>query len=463
MNLKYFLLVFCIGFTSLLNAQKWAQVLEEGGSYLQVKKAFEAEWEGKAYQRSSGYKPFKRFENFHEPRLYPEYKWPDPMALWNEVQKVSKDKKDSNKAAVSSVWSPLGPGAWTDGAGWNAGLGRINVVMVDPNSPNIIYVGAPSGGLWKSTNGGNSWSCLTDDQAVLGVSDMQIDPNNSNVIYIATGDGDASDTYSVGVLKSTNGGNTWSTTGLNYQVTETRRIRRLIMHPTNSNILFAATTNGLFKTTNGGTSWTEVSGSSFQDLAFKPNDPTVVYAVNDKFYKSTNSGNSFTQISSGLPPANQVNRYKIGVSPDEPNWVYLVCGKQSNSTFKGMYRSTNSGNSFALQANSPNIFGYSTTGSDNSGQSWYDLAISVDPNDASTMWVGGVNVWKSTDNGVTYTIQTNWTYPNGIGYTHADIHYLNIYNGDLYCGSDGGVLFLLMEVIIGPINPRDFKLPNFIS
>ena len=441
--MKQYLLafLFVIGSISILPAQRWAQVFEEGGSYLDVKKTFKQEWEGKPYQRSSGYKQFKRLENFYDPRLYPDYKWPDPMIVWKEMEAASKAKKNkqSSKSASTSTWTPIGPTSWTDGSGWNAGLGRINVVMVDPNNSNTIYVGAPAGGLWKSTNGGNSWSCLTDNQAVLGVSDMEIDPNNSNIIYLATGDGDASDTYSVGVLKSTNGGTTWTTTGLNFQVTQTRRIRRLIMHPTNSNILFAATTNGLYKTSNGGNSWTLITSNSFQDLAFKPGDPTVVYAVNDEFYKSTNTGNSFTQITSGLPPDNQVNRYKIGVSEDEPSWVYLVCGKQSDSTFKGMYRSTNSGNSFTLQANSPNIFGYSPTGSDSAGQSWYDLAIVVDPNDASTMWVGGVNIWKSTDGGVTYTIQTNWTYPNGIGYTHADIHYLNIYNGDLYCGSDGGV------------------------
>lgn len=438
MNFKHLFLVILTGFSFQLSAQRWIQTLEDGGSYLQVKKTFEVEWQNKPYQRSSGYKPFKRFEHFFEQRLYPDYKWPNPMAVWEEMETAKKDKS-ANKSASTSTWTPIGPTSWTDGAGWNAGLGRINVVMVDPNNPNTIYVGAPAGGLWKSTNGGNTWNCLTDNQAVLGVSDMQIDPNNSNIIYLATGDGDASNTYSVGVIKSTDGGNTWATTGLNFQVTQTRRIRRLIMHPSNSNILLAATTNGLYKTTNGGTSWTVVSSQSLQDLAFKPNNPSVIYAVNDKFFKSTNTGNSFTEISSGLPPDNQVNRYKIGVSADQPNWVYLVCGKQSDSTFKGMYRSTNSGTNFSLQANSPNIFGYSPTGSDSSGQSWYDLAIVVDPNDASTMWVGGVNNWKSTDGGVTYTIQTNWTYPNSIGYTHADIHYLNIYNGDLYCGSDGGV------------------------
>ena len=434
MKLKYFLTFLLLGLLSNAYAQKWAEVFETGGSYLEVKKAFYDEWKDKPYVRSSGYKPFKRFENFYEDRLYPEYKWPNPMQVWNEYHAVA------GKMPVSTnQWQPVGPTSWTDGAGWNAGLGRINVIYVDPNNPSIIYVGAPAGGLWKSTDGGSSWTCLTDDQPVLGVSDMEIDPNNSNVIYLATGDGDASDTYSVGVIKSTNGGLTWNTTGLNFQVTQTRRIRRLIMHPTDANILFAATTNGLYRTTNGGTSWTQINTNNYQDLAFKPGDPTTVYAVNDKFYKSTNGGTSFTQITAGLPPDNEVNRYKIGVSADEPNYVYIVCGKQGDSTFKGMYRSTNSGTSFSLQANSPNIFGYSQDGSDSAGQSWYDLAIVVDPNDANTMWVGGVNIWKSTDGGVTYFPQTHWIYPNNNGYTHADIHYLQMYNGSIYVGSDGGV------------------------
>ena len=430
------LLVFCVLLFLQLPAQNWIQEWEKGKSFEEVKASFDAEWRGKEYTRSKGYKQYYRFEYFFEPRIFPDNKWPDPMQVWKERQAV---QKLSVPESTTNQWNPLGPSDWVDGSGWNAGVGRINVVRVDPNSSNTIYVGAPAGGLWKSSDSGLTWSCLTDNQAVLGVSDICIDPNNSNTIYIATGDGDGADTYSVGVLKSTDGGQTWQTTGLNFQVTQSRRIRRLLIDPSNSNILYAAATNGLYKTVNAGSSWSSISSLGFQDLAFKPGNSSIVYAVNDAFYKSTDSGQSFNQISNGLPNASTVNRYKIGVSPDAPSWVYLVGGKEVDSTFKGLYLSTNSGASFSLQSDSPNIFGYSTSGNDDAGQSGYDLAISVDPSDASTLYVGAINVWKSDDAGLSLEAKTYWVYPNNTGYTHADIHFLGHQNGILYCGSDGGV------------------------
>ena len=86
------------------------------------------------------------------------------------------------------------------------GQGRVNTFIIDPNNSSTFYVGAPSGGIWKSTDSGINWSPLSDQIPQIGVSGIAIDPDNSDIIYIATGDDDARDTYSVGVLKSTNGG-----------------------------------------------------------------------------------------------------------------------------------------------------------------------------------------------------------------------------------------------------------------
>jgi photosystem II stability/assembly factor-like uncharacterized protein len=112
-------------------------------------------------------------------------------------------------------------------AGGNAG--RINFVRFHPTNTNIIYVGAPVGGLWITTNGGTSWTTNTDQLAVIGCSDIAIDPSNTNIMYLATGDGDAGDSYSIGVLKSTDGGVTWNTTGLTWAVSLGRTISKLII------------------------------------------------------------------------------------------------------------------------------------------------------------------------------------------------------------------------------------------
>ena len=131
---------------------------------------------------------------------------------------------------------------------WNPGIGRINVIAREPGNPQTIYIGSPSGGLWKTTDEGANWLTLTDNQPVLGVSAIEIDYTNTDIIYIGTGDKDAADNYSVGVLKSTDGGTTWNTTGLDWTINQNRTIAKLIMNPDDPSILFAATTNGLYKT-----------------------------------------------------------------------------------------------------------------------------------------------------------------------------------------------------------------------
>jgi photosystem II stability/assembly factor-like uncharacterized protein len=432
-------LIFMFISCHLLRAQQWIEMMDAGVDFYTIRDSFNQLWDNVPYERGKGYKQFKRWEWFMEQRVYPTGEYFNPMAAWAEFEKFLKTQ-DENHEKNNGNWTSLGPSNWIDGAGWNAGNGRINVVVQDPVNANTIYVGAASGGLWRSTNGGTSWTNLTDNQAVLGVSGIAIDPTNPNIIYIGTGDGDGSDTYSIGVLKSTDGGATWNTTGLNWTVTQSRVIRKILMHPTDPLTLFAATSNGTYRTTNGGTSWTQVqSGISVQDVEFKPGDPSIVYTCTDQFYRSTNGGASFTLVTTGLPTAANINRFKIAVSPHQPDWVYVVGGKQSNSTFEGIYRSTDSGQSFTVGTNTPNMFGYATNGGDTSGQSWYDMAITVNPANANEVYIAGINVWKSTDGGTNFTIMTQWQFPNSIGYVHADVHDLAFYGNNLYCGSDGGV------------------------
>ncbi|MEY3368177.1 MAG: hypothetical protein RI973_1332 [Bacteroidota bacterium] len=431
-------------------SQRWIEMAEQSVNFFTVRDSFYKEWEGKPYERGKGYKQFKRWEWFMEQRVGPDGTF-DPTRAWRETEKfkAAKYPQSKNLPPVGVTWTPLGPTSWTTGAGWNAGNGRINVVVQDPVNSNIIYVGAASGGLWKSTDGGTTWTPLTDNQAVLGVSGIAIDPANPNTIYIGTGDGDGFDTYGVGVLKSTDGGITWNTTGLSITGPyDYLAVKELLMHPANPGILFAATTRGLYKTTDAAATWTKVltgtvSGFTFevgiQDVKFHPSDPNIIYACTDEFFRSTDGGNTFTQITSGLPAASSINRFKIAVSADEPDWVYVVGGKEYAHTFQGIYRSTDAGQNFNTGTNAPNMFGYSSIGADNLGQSWYDMAIVVNPADANEVYIGGINIWKSTDGGTSFTIKTQWEIPNPIGYVHADIHDLTFHGTRLYVGSDGGI------------------------
>lgn len=460
--------LICFFSLQLLNAQEYVRLMEnQNANFYDIQKAFNKHWKNKSYEKGKGWKQFKRWEWFMEPRVYPTGKLPNPSLVYNEFTKFkntySAKKKTNNKAAN---WTPLGPTNWNS-IGWNPGIGRINAITVDPNNSNIIYVGTPAGGCWKSTNGGNSWTPLTDDMATLGVSGIAIDPNNSNVVYIATGDGDGNDTYSIGVMKSTDGGSTWNSTGLNWSTSQTRVMRKIIIDPNNSNILFVATSNGLYKTVDAGITFTNVLGGSIRDVEFNPSNSSTIFAcTNTSYHKSTNGGNSFSNITNGVPQSG-IGRMAIAVTPDDTNYVYLLASDATTSGFYGLYRSTDGGNNFSLRTNTPNVFGYNTSGNDSGGQSWYDMALAVSPTNKFEVYTGGINVWKSTNGGATLFALSRWNWPTGsYEYVHADIHTLDFYGNDLFCGSDGGIFKSsnsgnnFIDLTAGIQNSQFYRLSN---
>ena len=126
------------------------------------------------------------------------------------------------------------------------------------------------------------------------------------------------------------------------------------------------------------------------------------------------------------------------MTPDNSSYVYAVFGNNSTG-YIGLYRSFDSGISFGLKSNSPNILGWEVDGSDAGSQANSDLAIAVNPNDVGEVWIGGVNVWRSDDFGTTWNIVTHWNQnTSGTAYSHADTHWMEWNNGDLFVGSDGG-------------------------
>lgn len=464
--------ILSISIIQTLFSQEYVRLMEnQNANFYDIQNAFNTHWNGKEHTKGKGWKQFKRWEWFMEPRVYPSGKLPNPALVYNEFKKFnsiySPQKKQNNKSSAN--WTPLGPTNWNS-IGWNPGIGRINAITVDPNNSNIIYVGTPAGGCWKSTNGGNSWNPLTDDMATLGVSGITIDPNNSNIIYIATGDGDGSDTYSIGVMKSTNGGLTFNNTGLNWSTSQARVMRKIIIDPTNSNILFVATSQGLFKTTDAGLNWSSVLAGSIRDVEFNPSNSNSIYACTDKtYYKSTNGGNinTFTGIINGLPSPSSIGRLSIAVTAHDTNYVYVLASDDSDASFLGLYQSTDGGVNFSLKTNTPNVFGYTTNGSDGGGQSWYDMALAVSPTNKYEIYTGGVNVWKSTNGGTTLNALSQWNWPTGsFEYVHADIHTLDFYGNTLFCGSDGGIFKstnagnTFTDITAGIQNSQFYRLSN---
>ena len=438
---KYFLFTALLSF-AITNAQTeldtpWMKELKSSDSsrltFDAIIAAGNAYWETHDKDaKGSGYKPFKRWEAQWENYVDINGFLPSTKDLWNVwEQKKSQTQyrtASQNSMADQSNWYSLGPTDFVNRSTNYLNLGRVNCVSIDPNNSDIMYVGAPAGGIWKSTDAGVTYIPLTDDLPQIGVSGIAIDPNNSNIIYIATGDDDAGDSYSVGIWKSTNGGLSWTPTGINPS-NSPNRTSEIYINPNNSSMLWVATSSGVYKTTNAGNNWTLTQSGNFRDLKVNPTNPNIIYAsTSSQFYRSTDSGNSFTQISSGLPVDS--GRLFMDVTQANSNYVYLVAAT-SNYGYQGIYRSTDSGLTFTQMANTTDIF-------DGVSQAWYDLAISASNTNQNEIYVGVLNIWKSSNGGDSFSQVNSWTTRNA-SYTHADIHFIRDFDNGLFVGSDGGV------------------------
>lgn len=409
----------------------WVEMMQDpSANFFETQQAFEAYWEGREVTRGSGFKPFKRWEYWMEQRVDATGKKPAPEHNLNAYNQYISTH--SNRESAGD-WTPLGPFDVPTSNNGYRGLGRINAIAFHPTDPNTLYIGAPSGGFWKTNDGGLNWTTHTDILPTLGVSAIVVDYLNPQVIYMGTGDRDASDAPGLGVWKSLDGGLTWepSNTGMGNAT-----VGRMLIHPTNNAILLAATSTGIYKTTDSGATWYKTRSGNFREIVYKPGNPDIIYAATGGiFNRSEDGGETFNVISSGLPGG---ARGVIAVSAANPEIVYFLLTNQDS--FKGIYQSTNSGLSFTVRSTSPNIMAWDCNGG-SGGQAWYDLDIAADPNNADVIFAGGVNCFKSTNGGSSWFITSHWYGACNVTSVHADLHVLeyNPINNRLYAGNDGGI------------------------
>ncbi len=413
-------------------AQDWMKSTERSTkpNFYQIQADFENHWKARKMEKGKGYKQFKRWEWYWEQRTSPAGEFPEQGAdfkAWQDYESSHQKNKNKQTLATTANWSVMGP---TSSLGGYEGVGRLNSIAFHPTDANTYFVASPGGGVWKTTTNGTAWTCLTDNLPAVGVSGIAVDYNTPNTMYISTGDGYGNfDTKSIGVLKTTNGGTTWNTTGLSWTTSQQRVIGAMIIHPTNPQILFAATSIGIYRTTDGGATWSQLTTFHTQDIKFKPTDPTVMYATSHggtsaNIYRSADSGATWTKITNFTT----FNRINLAVTAANVNLVGAVCSRASDQGFGGFYTSTNSGTSFAVKFTGKNLLGWSAAGTDTGGQGWYDLSVAIAPNNANLMFIGGVNTWKSTDGGTTWNLNTAWTggttyNPNNVAVVHADKHF----------------------------------------
>ena len=419
-------------------------IVEQHFKSPETKRRLGDEW----VQRYTKY--WKRWEYYMESRTGPNGEFVNINKLIDEAAtKLTRtaiaQQLTNAPNSLAGSWSSLGPTSST------GGLGRVDRIAFHPTDANTVFAGTSGGGLWKTVNGGSTWTNLTPNIPSTGISGIVVDPTNPDHIYILTGDGDSQDfgglvaaygytRFSIGVLETFDGGTLWRKTGAFPDTSQFIVGFALAMDPDNTNILLAATDKGLFRTNNGGDSWSNVLPLKCHDVVFKPSG-TTAYAItrdsdNDGFFWfSPNNGFTWDSTPGTNSLLKDAGRCKIAVTPVNANVVYLVGGKSPDSgQYAGTYRSTTSGTNFVLRSNTPNIMGRKST--DNYDQDGYDLSYAVKPSNQSTVVSGAVKVWRNTAGALT----GSWV---DISDTHADIHELryNPLDDKLWAATDGGMYY----------------------
>jgi photosystem II stability/assembly factor-like uncharacterized protein len=421
-------------------------------------------------------KAFQRYEWFYRTRtdevgMFPKEHIREQKLI--EMEKITSRKNSGEDEGVSSeVWSNIGPKAIDMSSSfipyWGKNSGRIRGLDVHPTDPNVVYIGAAAGGVWKTTNGGTTWTDLSGDLNLLTFGAIAIDPNNPNTVYAGTGEtrwffnnvtfeGD-------GLYKSTNGGTNWTriTAGLGTQT----QFADIEVSPHNSNIILAAlgsgnwnnafpVNEGIWRSTDAGLNWQRVHDvDDAFEVAFHPNDANLAYASSGNlvagggFFISTNAGATWTQSNTGLPSATTIGRIQFELAPSNPSIIYSYI--YSNSLLSGgrnsvVYKSTNGGANWAQISSGVNIAG-TYNGTTVSDQGSYDLTLAVSPTNPDIVFFGNVEMSKTTNGTDISFVRNSSGYTGGTGawdcFIHVDIHKIRFAPSNssiIYAGCDGGI------------------------
>jgi PKD repeat protein len=388
--------------------------------------------------KMSGYKQFKRWEWYWESQVDAHGNFPDKTAA-QALKEFERNSQQGFGQPAKGNWINLGTNS---SMGGEAGIGRVNCIAFHPTDINTYWIGTPAGGLWVTRDNGENWEVLTDNNEVLGVSDIVIPSNyeTSKTIYIATGDKNNQDNLSIGVLKSTDDGNSWKATGLSFDISSRNMIYRLLIDPNNDSVLIAATSSGVYKTVNGGLNWNEkLTDYPFVDMEFKPDNFQVLFGstADGRICKTSNGGEDWYTVGSSK------SRTELAVSPANCNYVYAISCHKFGPLW-GIYKSTDGGNNFTMifdgTVDGNNLLAQEENANFNEGgQGWYDLCIEASPTDENVVLIGGINTWRTKDGGDSWEMVNHWE-GRGAQAVHADKHMLKYRsNGDLFECNDGGV------------------------
>lgn len=325
--------------------------------------------------------------------------------------------------------------------------GRIDDFAVVESNPDIVYVGTAAGGVWKTTNNGTTWEPVFDKEGVSTIGDIAIAPSDPSVVWVGSGEPNnrQSSSWGDGIYKSLDAGKTWQNMGL----AATHHIGRVVIHPKNPEIVYAAALGhlwgrnperGVYKTTDGGKTWNQVlkinDDTGVSDIAMDPESPDTLYAAayerrrtpfgfngggpGSAIYKTTDGGATWKKLTKGLPYENGGDTGRIGLDiyRKDPNIVYAIVQHEKGGT----YRSEDKGETWKKMG-------------DIDPRPSYYSQVRIDPNNDLRIWELGAQMFYSEDGGKTFSTQR----VKGI---HGDFHAMWIDPADsnhVITGSDGGI------------------------
>ncbi len=415
----------------------------------------------------------KRAEWFYGQRAYPlgyipagarleALKHLDRM-LAAEALTSPMNRPSASIPASSTQWTLIGPQPTNNsldptiaGTPWS---GRVTALAVDPRDANVVYLGAAEGGVWKTTNGGLTWTPLTDSQASLAIGSIALDPSNPNIVYVGTGEENfgSDNYYGAGILKSTDGGATWISIQTPFtgpfgpsSVSGGAYIGALAVHPANGQILLAAVERfnplaaGIYRSSDAGLTWTRILvGAPGTAVLFDPKTPDVAYAAGfgAGIYKSTDAGITWAPVAdtTHVLPTSNMGRIALAISSTSPITLYAGIEKASDGSLLGFFKTADGGVNWTQLGNTPDYC---------KPQCFFDHVIAVHPANSNVVFAGGSDfrvgrgLVRSLDGGL------NWTSPsNDLSkgandeVLHPDLHALAFSRdgSKLYAGNDGGV------------------------
>jgi photosystem II stability/assembly factor-like uncharacterized protein len=376
------------------------------------------------------------------------------MRLWDAWKSFAHSPQSAllKPFPAAATWRLEGP--------TNIG-GRMRAVAFHPTETNTIYAGGAAGGVWRSTDLGVSWTPLSDFEPRINIGALAIDQSNPEVIYAGTGEPipggygrkNGSPFYDgVGVLRSSDAGEHWT---LLPWPANSSAVYRVALHPNSSDTLLVATKDKLWKSTDAGQSWSNSLSGVITDVLYKPGDPATVFAAvgndyggsSNGVYVSYTGGSRFSweKLDVNFAPGDSIGRIVLSISAAAPDRIYAAVALNRNRMpdpdvdFKGMFVSKDAGMTWERKLSAINN-GFAR------GQAYYDLTMLASPSDPDLVFMGGIDMYRSTNGGNGFEKRSRWELrtadPNNPAYVHADQHHIAFKPDDpnvFIVGNDGGV------------------------